>query len=244
MADFGEEMDRNEPEGNSSWLITFADLLSLLLTFFVLVFSMNAVQLQDWQPIVETMRRQFNPNNAKIEIEQQNTPELQRSFERSGLNLSYAEGIVSQWISSDPVYQDIQLNRFNDRLVVSIPAKLFFEYKTADLVDGGESVLDSVMRPLMQLGNKIIVEGHTDRRENSENGFISNWELSLTRARVLAGLMNDRGFAAPIGVAAYADTRFLQFDNALTLQERYDLAERIDIAILDSGRTGGAYGVF
>ncbi len=242
MADFLKS--KHQEDDGGSWMITFADLLSLLLTFFVMVFSMNAIQFEQWEPIVQTMNREFNPKRAKVAETQHDTPDLQRQKQEIGFKLSYVEGLIRQAIDTEPVLASIQLNTLADRFVISLPATLLFEDKEVVQSENAGLVAEAIIKPLVRLGNRIIVEGHADRRAIENAKFISNWELSLTRARVLAGLLTEAGYQMPIGVAAYADTRLQQLDDQLTLQQKYDLSERMDIIVLTDKQVKGVYGIF
>jgi chemotaxis protein MotB len=242
MVDFLKS--KSSDDGGGSWMITFADLLSLLLTFFVMVFSMNAIQFEQWEPIVQTMNREFNPKRAKVAEIQHDTPDLQRQKQEEGFKLSYVEGLIRQAIDSEPVLSSIQLNTLADRFVISLPAILLFEDKEVVQSESASLVAEAIIKPLVRLGNRIIVEGHADRRAIENAKFISNWELSLTRARILAGLLTEAGYRMPIGVAAYADTRLQQLDDQLTLQQKYDLSERMDIIVLTDKQVKGVYGIF
>jgi chemotaxis protein MotB len=242
MADFLKS-PKNE-EGGASWMITFADLLSLLLTFFVMVFSMNAIQFEQWEPIVQTMNREFNPKRAKVAETPNDTPDLQREQQEQGFKLSYVEGLIRQAIENEPVLSTIQMNTLSDRFIISLPATLLFEDKAAERSESADLVAQAIIKPLVRLGNRIIVEGHSDRREITTTKFRSNWELSLTRARKLAGLLTEEGYRMPIGVTAYADTRLQQLDDELTLQQKYDLSERIDIIVVTDKQAKGVYDIF
>lgn len=230
--------------GEASWMITFADLLSLLLTFFVMVFSMNAIQFEDWEPIVQTMNREFNPKRAKVAETPHNTPDLQREDQEQGFKLSYVEGLIRQAIDNEPALAAVQMNTLADRFVISLPTSLLFEDKETIEAANADLVAEAIVKPLVRLGNQIIVEGHSDRREIKNAKFLSNWELSLTRARILAGLMIEAGYQLPISITAYADTRLQQLDDELTLQQKYDLSERMDIVVVTDKQVRGVYGIF
>ncbi|UTW54173.1 flagellar motor protein MotB [Kordiimonas sp. SCSIO 12610] len=242
MADF-LKVDGRGDQG-ATWMITFADLLSLLLTFFVMVFSMNAIQFEQWEPIVQTMNREFNPSRAKVAETPHDTPDLQRERQEQGFKLSYVEGLLRQAIENEPSLASVQMNMLADRFIISLPTSLLFDDKDITQSNTAGLVAEAIIKPLVRLGNRIIVEGHSDRREIQNAKFVSNWELSLTRARVLAGLMTEAGYQLPIGVTAYADTRLQQLDDQLTLQQKYDLSERIDIVIVTDKQVRGAYGIF
>ncbi len=234
----------SKPVPGNAWMLTFADLLSLLLTFFVLVFSMNTIQFESWKAVVRTMSDEFNPNRPAISATEHKDPPSVLQAKPKGLSLAYLEAVVSQRFSQIPLFENGQVWRTQGKVIVSIPASLLFERKDAIPNDAGFRALRDLAGVLIQLRNKIQVAGHTDQTPVSNQLFRSNWELSLTRARVVAGILSDAGYREPMAVLGYADTRFNQLPGSLTQQRRYDLAERIDIIIVDERRDRGLYDLF
>jgi len=228
----------------NAWMLTFADLLSLLLTFFVLVFSMNTIRFENWQAVVRTMSDEFNPNRPAISPTEHQDPASVLKSKPKGLNLAYLEAIVSQRFAQIPLFENGQVWRMEGKVIVSIPASLLFERKDAIPNEAGVLALRDIAGVLVQLRNKIQVAGHTDQTPVANQLYRSNWELSLTRARVVAGILSDAGYREPMAVLGYADTRYNQLPGSLTQQRRYDLAERIDIIIVDERRDRGLYDLF
>ncbi|NVJ97544.1 MAG: OmpA family protein [Alphaproteobacteria bacterium] len=233
-----------EYTSGNSWMLTFADLLSLLLTFFVLVFSMNSVQFDSWKAVVRTMSDEFNPNRPQVSVTEHETPPSILQARQSGLRLNYLEAVFKRHFNKLPQFQTGQVHRFEDRIFISIPATVLFERKEALPNESAVEGLRALAGVLVQVRNKIQVTAHTDKAPVANRLFRSNWELSLTRARVVAGILADAGYRDPIAVLGYADTRFDQLPGSLTAERRYDLAERIDIVILDEGRDRGLYDIF
>ena len=234
---------RETTPGNA-WMLTFADLLSLMLTFFVLVFSMNAIEFDSWKAVVQTMTRQFNPERPAISLTEHAAPESLQTSKPRGLKLAYLEAVVGRSFEQIPVFQTGEIIRYREKIVISLPARALFEPKQA--VPKAEAVqgFRLLAGVLLQLQNKIQVSGHTGRAPVRNNLFRSNWELSLTRARVVAGVLAGAGYRKPINVLGYADTRFSELDESIPEERRFDLAERIDIVIIDETRERGLYDLF
>ncbi|NVJ69001.1 MAG: flagellar motor protein MotB [Alphaproteobacteria bacterium] len=235
---------RNEYTAGNAWMLTFADLLSLLLTFFVLVFSMNTIQYENWEAVVQSMSDQFNPNRPHISQEENDSDDSQLKARQRGLNLSYLEAVLKRSFSQIPLFQSGEIWRADDKIIVSIPASLLFERKDALLQPEAVKALQLLAGVLVQLRNKVQISGHTDSAPITSRLYRSNWELSVTRARVVAGVLAEGGFRDPVAVLGFADTRFEQLAPELTLERRYDLAERIDITIIDERRDRGLYDIF
>lgn len=235
---------RSEYSAGNAWMLTFADLLSLLLTFFVLVFSMNTIQYENWAAVVRSMSDQFNPNRPQISKEKHDTQDSQFKAKKRGLNLSYLEAVLARNFKQIPLFQSGEVWRAGDKIVVSIPASLLFERKDALLQPEAVKALQLLAGVLVQLQNKVQISGHTDSAPITSRLYRSNWELSLTRARTVAGVLADSGYREPMAVLGLADTRFEQLAPELSLERRYDLAERVDITIIDERRDRGLYDIF
>lgn len=233
-----------EYTAGGAWMLTFADLLSLLLTFFVLVFSMNTVQLDGWKSVVQAMSDEFNPNRPQISVTEHTTPSSLTQEKAKGLRLNYLEAVLQRTFQQIPEFQTGQVHRYADRIFISIPASAIFERKQAVPNEAAVDAFRDLAGVLVQIRNKIQVTAHTDKAPVANRLFRSNWELSMTRARIVAGILADAGYRDPIAVLGYADTRYEELHGSLTDERRYDLAERIDIVILDEGRDRGRYEIF
>ena len=87
---------RRTESSSAPWILTFADLLSLVLTFFVLVFSMNTVQYESWKAVVRTMNEEFNPRRPMVNILPHDTPPSLMTHNIPGLNLTYLEALLDR----------------------------------------------------------------------------------------------------------------------------------------------------
>jgi len=246
-------MPRNEIAGKevkpvgSSWMLTFADLLSLMLTFFVLLFSMNSVQFESWKAVVETMTDEFNPNRPRIVLEPTPPPDQLTIRKGAGLNLTYLQVLFERAISARPELEGTHVTRVSDGVQISIPAKLLFERKETLLQTGAAKALQELAGTLIQIENRIKVAGHTDAVPISSGRFRSNWELSMTRARIVAGILTDAGYSQPITVLGYADTGINKYEGLSSGQRVAGLGvlqERIDIMIVAERKEMGPYDLF
>lgn len=230
-------------ETSSGWMLTFADLLSLLLTFFVLLYSMSSVQVETWKAVVTTMTQQFNPNRPKIAIDPTQPPEKLTESRRPGLNLTYLQARFEGIIANEAALAGTQVTLAGDSVVVSIPAKLLFGRKDALLNTTAAKALSDLAGTLMQIENRIRVAGHTDSVPISNGKFRSNWELSMTRARIVAGVLTDTGYNQSITVLGYADTVGEGPEAASRLIDER-LLERIDIIIIADRKDMGPHALF
>ncbi|HRW28951.1 MAG TPA: flagellar motor protein MotB, partial [Emcibacteraceae bacterium] len=102
----------------NSWMVIFADLLALLLTFFVLMFSMSSVQVSEWQAMVTSLSENLNPERAKIQDINWNKIDEALSYEEEGLNLEYLKNIFEEKLSHDPILTRSTITVLDDRLAI------------------------------------------------------------------------------------------------------------------------------
>lgn len=220
------------------WMVTFADLLALLLTFFVLIFSMNAVQYEDWKAIVEALSDELNPIRAQVSEEELQGPEATKTFDPYAISLTYLNTILDEKIADDPLLGGVSVHRLSDRLIISLPTEDFFAEDAAHLTPESAMALRKIAYSLGQIKNQISVAGHTDLAPAGP-GHISNWELSLTRALAVADTLKAAGYRRHIAAFGMADSRFDDLDPNLELGRRYALAARVDIVVADTSAGDG-----
>ncbi len=218
-----------------AWMISLADLLALMLTFFVLLFSMNAVQYADWQPVVSSFRKQFNPRAAEVRPEPDRDVAVRR-FLAAGASLDYLAAIFRDKLAT-PEWRGAHLTRLADRIVLSLPADLVFESGRTEPGAQAVALIAALSEHLAQIANRIEIAGHSDPAPvGAASPYASNWELSLRRAAAVADRFRASGYPRPVRVLGYADGRFDDLSPDLPVDERNRLARRVDIAILADGQ--------
>lgn len=240
----GPAKSKIQGASNAGWMLTFADLLSLLLTFFVLVFSMSTIQFDNWKSVVTTMRDQFNPSAREIALQRFENDEPVARRAARGLNLNYLKALVERDLKASERFADAAIRRDNDRVVVSIPASRLFENKSGRFQPGAVSDIRRFAGSLVQLNNRLTVASHTNDLPVPDSRFRSNWELSVTRARLVAGVLVDAGYLQPITILGHADSKFAARDGRRVTVNELDAQERVDFVILAEGRSRGPFDVF
>ncbi len=218
-------------ETSESWLIIFADLLALLLTFFVLLFSMSSVQVSKWEAIVESLSENLNPNRALIQEEDWQNIEAAMVPQEEALSLTYLKKIFEDKLQYDPILRRSSVTLLGDRLAITLPADLIFEKGQSEFSRDAYKSMGELGASLQSIQNKITVVGHTDLEPTSGRRYPTNWELSLVRAISVARLIEDAGYTKNIETYGNGPSRFDDLDETIPLDERYLLSRRVDIFI-------------
>ncbi|GJL84379.1 MAG: chemotaxis protein MotB [Micavibrio sp.] len=217
------------------WLITFTDVMALMLTFFVLLYSMAVPKEEEWSHMTAALNTEFNKfYSTRWEEGPQDSINIEKLDFSSALDLEYLQALVAQLVEGESILKNIVLIPQDDRLIVSLPSDLLFDVGKADVRDKGRKALFALGGALSRMKNRIEVIGHSDPRPiDSDSGeFSSNWDLSLARALKAAAVLQNVGYRRPIVVRGLASARYEELPRDIPEKERLNLARRVDIVIM------------
>ncbi|MBK8174443.1 MAG: OmpA family protein [Rhodospirillales bacterium] len=233
----GDEANPEAETASPAWMITFADLISLMLTFMVMLFASADVDPQSpaWRQTVETLsesldwiRRELPTATAGFSVD--------RAKPKPALDLGYLGMVLQTTLADEPSLASVRIENEGDRLIVALPEALLFASGSATLTFEARRVLAGLTRTLNDISNQISVDGRTDPLPPRSDGpFPSNWELSLARAVAVAEALKQGGLAGTIPCYGLADSRS---DGLRDLSEdrRRALARRVDLVVFASVR--------
>lgn len=236
-----EPRDTEPRQPGIAWMITFADLLSLLLAFFVLMFTMSSINQGAWRAMADSLANRLQagePRTLSRDLADENFP---RAFEREAMDLDYLRRVLRQKGAESELLARAVLRREDDRLVISLPADLLFPPAQATLTEAAAAataVLGDVFRGV---ANQLEVEGHSDPEPLAgDAAFASNWELSLARAVVVANTLRAAGYGFDIAAFGLADSRYFETGAAAPTRAARDaLSRRVDLIVRDALARGG-----
>ena len=218
-------------DNSQAWMLTFTDLTALMLTFFVLLFSMSAIKDSDWQNLVDSLSPQLDrvqqvtialPQHEKSAEEVERTP---------GSDLDYLTAVLKEQMAANPELAEVRVAREGARLVISVPGDLLFAPGSTELGEAGGKAAFTLAGVLRSLRNVIEIAGHADPTPPGRGSYPSNWELSLARAAVMSDMLKGVGYRGDILVRGYGHARYAEIDSALDGAERMARARRVDIIV-------------
>ena len=239
-----EQRDSRPKRGHEqAWMVTFTDLLALILSFFVLLFAMSQIKMESWESFVEALTDRLNPNEEWQEPALLLERQAQRIMLARAVNLDYLQAILSEKMQADALMIDAHISRLDDRLVVSLPGDLVFE--AAGWVPGAKA-RTSVMRlgdALQFVSNQVDVVGYDrPRAGETAESQTKTWEVSLRRAMSIAEMIVSGGYAEEVRAVSMGSARYYELDPGLGERMRRRLGNRVDIVIRDSPARGGEDG--
>lgn len=219
-------------KGGPVWLVTFVDLISLLLAFFVMIYAMSSPSSPKWQVFTAAMK----PAEIKKSVDTTAMPPTQVAAEANrpgrAVDLRYLRRILESGMSRETTLALAVLREDKGRLILSLPGDLFFEAGSASVLNSGDAALFALAETLSNIDNKIDLIGHTDPRPMQGGGpFVSNWGLSLSRAAAVADSLAHAGYRKPMTIRGLGDAQFDDVNSNLPLAQRYRRARRVDLII-------------
>ena len=206
------------PEGLPGWLATFGDLMSLLLTFFVLLLSFSTMDVTSFQHAMGALQGALGVLSGDPQL----SLPIRQSMPKTEGNLSQAEMMnkagseLEQAVEEAGLKGDIDLEESTSGIIIRISDKLFFETADASVLESASTVLEAVGRAISQIPNHVNIQGHTDSRMINSPNFASNWELSGMRALSIGRYFIDKWNISPqrISITGFSEYRPLAPNNS------------------------------
>lgn len=224
---------RQSPKGAPRWMVTFSDLVTLVLVFFILLFSMSQIDLIKFQALADSMRDKqlldFYP--SIVPLEGQGESEQEENSE-AAQSLDDLLQEVQSYLDDNGLNNIIVANRTERGVVLVLQEQALFRSGEAEILNESNAFLDKVGTMLGEMQNLVKVEGHTDNRPITTERYPSNWELSAARAgSVIRYLIENFHLDSTRFIAVgYGETRPIVPNNS---EENWQKNRRVEIVISD-----------
>jgi len=216
----------NEDAEKDRYLITYADLITLLLGLFIILYTISNVDLNKYSKMISAMEIYFGDNKVM------NTETISSvngkiiSSRIDDLKTRLSDVIVQHNYSKSVTLEE------NERgITIHILENILFPSGKADINSTSKLVLGELAGILRELPNDIRVEGHTDNVPISSSLYSSNWHLSVARALSTAYfLINDQGLnPEKVTVVGYAEYKPIADNSSADGRAKN---RRVDIVII------------
>ncbi len=185
------------------YMNTYGDMVTLLLTFFVLLFTFASIDVDKFHEVMSAIQHSFMGRTGILEgttehggeeADRLDPQELTAQDVTTGLGereLSLLEQMeemeetieeVSTFLQEAGLEEDVRMRIEERGVVLELPERILFDTGRAELRDDFLPVLDLMADLLYRIDNQVIVEGHTDNVPIQTARYPSNWELSVDRA--------------------------------------------------------------
>jgi chemotaxis protein MotB len=225
--------DIGQPEESTrGWLVSFTDLMGVMLTFFVLMFSMVEPAAPAFEKLATSLNQSLgNSKPGSGARGPQDGPSIHRQRFVPALDTSYLTALLRAQAGDNPLLDDAMLSRQQNALVISLPERLVFAPGKSDVSYDGARALYVLADGLNHIRNRIEVVGHA-APVFAEGGLGADlWQLSLARAQAVAAILQKAGYSRDIAI--YGDSSGGFEDLAGSDETRQKLARRVDIILRD-----------
>ena len=221
--DEDEFVIKDEPRGIAPWVIIFADMVTLLMVFFILLFAIGTVEQEKWRQIKESLREALGADSVEElgtrqgldvvkQVQTQVDEQTVHAVDEVGAMVNREmEDIISEveeFVFKNKLSGEVRVSSDERGAVITISDVVLFPAGSAEMTLEGRKTLSQVFEVLQQFNYDVKIEGHTDNTPIHTLRYPSNWELSASRASEVAHMLIDDGFPPErLSVEGFAEFR-------------------------------------
>lgn len=236
-------IEEEKEENLDRWLLTYSDMITLLMLFFIILYSMSNLDVAKFKTVAQSISAALTGGNLVLFPDTSQAGSI--GNEGSSITTKAPTTTIpnNQHLLYDKAMSFLQslvedhrvtLRSTAEGLQISILSDIGFETGSATISSDLYSVLQQVSELISNVDNDVRIDGHTDSTATDTKQFPSNWELSAARAvNVLETLVDYGVDPARLTAAAHADTRPVASNDTA---EGRAYNRRVEITILDKDR--------
>jgi len=194
-----KKKNEDPPKGAPLWMTTYGDMITLVLTFFILLYSYSSLDVLKWKQVVSSVKGSLGVMNGgstlnDIELVGQGKPEDNKAdklitdedleelerLQQEKAEMENLKAVLSAMLKE--MDQRIIVETDQRGVVLRFEDSVLFDKGKAVLKPEAKSVLSKLSDLLKSVKNPIRIEGHTDDLPINTAQFPSNWELSTARS--------------------------------------------------------------
>ena len=182
---------RSEEEDSDDWALSYSDMVTLMLCFFVILLAVSTIDPIRFQRVAQSMAGAVGTGTDEPSVS------LEELYEE-----------VMEIIEERGLEEDVQASITRIGVAVNFRGHVLFALGKADLLDTAKPILQKIAEEIKKMPYDVLVEGHTDDQPIASAIFPSNWELSTARAcRVVRFLTHSGVPSDRLKAAGLADTQ-------------------------------------
>ncbi|MEW5924234.1 MAG: flagellar motor protein MotB [Candidatus Zixiibacteriota bacterium] len=222
---------RNDDHENlERWLLTYADLITLLLAFFIVMYSMSQVDAKKFGKMSRALSGALKGGSKAIK----RGTDIGLTDGKGVMEVGHLMSIgkmIEENLNKPGEDKPVSTEMSERGLVIHIVESALFKQGSADLEPQAKNVLGTVSQYLKGIDNHIRVEGHTDNIPINTVKYPSNWELSSARATEVVRYFIENEVIKPNEISAlgYGEYRPMRPNNSI---ENRAQNRRVDIVVL------------
>ena len=255
-----KKQNQEESSGAPEWMTTYSDMVTLLLTFFIMLFSMATIDKNKFTDIAKSLSNSLmnlstgesildSSGKSIITVDfvnpsDKNLPEQKEKYIESAeemvidaqrqihnMEMDIAKDEIRQAVEAQGIGEKVEIVEEKDYILVRLESEVFFDSGSADIRPGGFLVLQQFAEILRNIDNEILVSGHTDNVPINTPLYKTNWELSTARATTVVRYFTETLGLDPVKFTATGNGEFRPIGDNNTAEGR-QRNRRIEIMIM------------
>ena len=183
--------------GGANWMDTYGDMVTLLLCFFVMLYSMSSMDQQKWMALVES----FNPDASTQQTSGGSQSTDQLTQEQVDADIETLYQAMEQYVKQENLTSQVSITKGSGYVFVSFDDTVFFDGDSYVLLDEGKKILDQVAQSIAGVSesiDEIRVLGHTAQASaDKPNRPEVDRFLATNRAAVVTVYLQEKNIIDP-----------------------------------------------
>jgi chemotaxis protein MotB len=229
-----KRIDDESHDNSERWLLTYSDLITLLMIFFIIMYAISSVSEQKYGQLASSLGSAMggggnligngngvgtNPGVQIVDTEEKRLENLKTN--------------IDKYIEQNGLSNDVVTQIDEKGVLVRLKNSILFDSGSAKLKDASIKEIIDIGNILKQMGNYIRVEGHTDSIPIHQAVFTSNWQLSAIRATNVAEMLIKESGISPDKIVAIGYGEYRPIASNSTTEGRAQ-NRRVDIVVVSS----------
>jgi chemotaxis protein MotB len=181
------------------WLITFTDLIGLLLAFFIMMYAMSKLDQERWGKLVAQLSTIPGAEDGAELVSPQTTAPTEVPSPARGRDIAYLTALLPRKLAEQPALAQARVVPGANRVDIVLPAEILLNPRSAHPSDAAPSVVEALRSIVANLPNAVRVEARMSGRLQQPQ----DWTLGAARSAAVAASLAAAGYDRPLEARAY-----------------------------------------
>jgi len=202
-----------ETDARGAWLLTYADLVTLILVFFVLLFSLSRMEVKNITDALKSFEVAVGDgtkNTSLFDVIGKGSMKKRKKIDQlTGMREVNVFKEIKSFISKKGLGGSVDAEFTEGKIILRVEGSVLFKSGSSDLLPEASYILSDIIQIIQNSTQyDIDIQGHTDDRPISTPKFASNWELSAIRATTVLRYLIENGiYGERLTATGFADLR-------------------------------------
>lgn len=223
----------DDKPGAPLWMVTYGDMVTNLLAFFVLLYSFSELDAQKFQAVIAAFQQHSGILTGGGAIQGELPLEGSGLLEQGGMfdgREATIEEQLRKFVQDQGLNESVNVVKTQEGVVVRFSDKVLFDLGKTNLLPEARQILEKLVAVIAPWPNHVRVEGHTDNLPIHTSQYPSNWELSVYRASEVIRFLEDANISSErLSAVGYGEYRPIASNDNAAARRRN---RRVDIIVI------------